>query len=143
LGPYQSLALFAVPVVILEPAKPLSAYLIGTGHFFPGAIVFMIAEVIKLTVVERFFQLNKKKLLSVTLFAWAYGYWRKIMDYLMSTAAWRASSRIFAEALEGIRRLKTKLHSRFHSAGPSVPTRRLPSTTESLRQGARTMRERV
>ncbi|MBR0915454.1 hypothetical protein [Bradyrhizobium japonicum] len=31
LGPYQSLALFAVPVIILEPAKPLSAYLLGTG----------------------------------------------------------------------------------------------------------------
>jgi hypothetical protein len=36
LGPYQSFALFAVPVVILEPAKPLSAYLIGTGHLLPG-----------------------------------------------------------------------------------------------------------
>jgi hypothetical protein len=28
------------PVVILEPAKA-SAYLLGTGHFLPGAIVFM------------------------------------------------------------------------------------------------------
>src|SRR5258707_15765906 len=37
LGPYPSLALFAVPVIILEPAKPLSAYLLGTGHFFLGA----------------------------------------------------------------------------------------------------------
>ena len=36
LGPYQSFALFAVPAIILEPAKPLSAYLIGTGHFLPG-----------------------------------------------------------------------------------------------------------
>jgi hypothetical protein len=117
LGPYQSFALFAVPVVILEPAKPLSAYLIGTGHFLPGAIVFIVAEVIKLTMVERLFQLNKKKLLSITLFAWAYGYWQKIMDYLKSTAAWQASSRIFATALERIGSLKAKMHSQFHSAG--------------------------
>ena len=66
LGPYPSLAL-------LEPAKPLSAYLIGTGHFFAGAAVFIAAEVQKLTVVERLFQLNKKKLLSIPLFAWGSG----------------------------------------------------------------------
>ena len=38
LGPYPSLALFAVPVIILEPAKPLAGYLLGTGHFFAGAV---------------------------------------------------------------------------------------------------------
>jgi len=38
LGPYPSLALFAGPVIILEPAKPLSAYLLGTGHFWSGSL---------------------------------------------------------------------------------------------------------
>lgn len=71
-GPYPSLALFAVPVIVLEPAKPLSAYLIATGHFFAGAVIFITAEVLKLTVVERLFQLNKKKLLSIPAFAWCY-----------------------------------------------------------------------
>ena|ERR1700747_703893 len=33
LGPYPSLALFAVPVIVLEPAKPIAGYLLGTGHF--------------------------------------------------------------------------------------------------------------
>ena len=70
LGPYPSLALFAVPVIILEPAKPLSAYLIGTGHFFAGAVVFITAEDLKLTFVERLFQLNRNKLLSIPAFAW-------------------------------------------------------------------------
>ena len=41
LRPYPSLALFAVPVIILEPAKPLAGYLLGTGHFFAGAVTFM------------------------------------------------------------------------------------------------------
>src|SRR5712671_8142491 len=49
LRPYPSLALFAVPVIILEPAKPLSGYLIATGHFFVGAITFVTAEVLKLS----------------------------------------------------------------------------------------------
>ncbi len=61
LPPYPSLALFAVPVIILEPAKPLAGYLIGTGHFFAGAVTFITAEVLKLTLVERLFQLNRDK----------------------------------------------------------------------------------
>jgi hypothetical protein len=44
-------------------------------------------------VVERLFQLNKKKLLSIPLFAWGYGYWRRMMDYLETTAASRTSRR--------------------------------------------------
>jgi len=35
--------------------------------------VFIAAEVQKLTVVERLFQLNKKKLLSIPLFVWGSG----------------------------------------------------------------------
>lgn len=119
LGPYQSFALFAVPIVILEPAKPLSAYLLGTGHFLPGAIIFIAAEVLKLTVVERLFQLNKKKLLSIPLFAWGYGYWRRMMDYLESTSAWRTSRQMLSKALERMGKLKSRLHGQFRSAGAS------------------------
>src|SRR4029450_2822488 len=103
LGPYPSLALFAVPVIVLEPAKPLSAYLIATGHFFPGAVVFIAAEVLKLTVVERVFQLNRKKLLSIPAFAWGYGYWRRMMDFLESSKAWQAARRMAIKAVDGVR----------------------------------------
>jgi hypothetical protein len=98
LRPYPSLALFAVPVIILEPAKPLSAYLLGSGHFFAGAVVFISAEVLKLTVVERLFHLNKEKLLSIPAFEWAYQYWRRMMDFLESLEVWKASRRIIAKA---------------------------------------------
>jgi hypothetical protein len=111
LGPYPSLALFAVPVIILEPAKPLSAYLIGTGHFFAGAVVFIAAEVLKLTVVERLFQLNKKKLLSIPLFAWGYGYWRRMMDFLESTTAWRAARRVTIRAADWFRAVRQRIVS--------------------------------
>lgn len=98
LGPYTSLALFAVPVIILEPAKPLAAYLIGTGHFFAGAVTFIAAEVAKLTVVERLFQLNREKLLSIRAFAWGYEYWRHIMEVIESLEVWKASRRLAAKA---------------------------------------------
>jgi hypothetical protein len=98
LGPYASLALFAVPVIILEPAKPLAGYLIATGHFFAGAVTFITAEVLKLTLVERLFQLNREKLLSIRAFAWGYEYWRHIMDVIESLEVWRASRRLAADA---------------------------------------------
>jgi hypothetical protein len=122
LGPYPSLAVFAVPVITLEPAKPLSAYLIGTGHFFLGAVVFITAEVLKLTVIERLFQLNKKKLLSISAFAWGYGYWRRMCNRLESTKAWRASRRVAIKAIDWLRAQRTKL--KFHNRpGHSAPLR--------------------
>jgi hypothetical protein len=98
LRPYPSLALFAVPVILLEPAKPLSCYLIGTGNFFAGAVVFVTAEVLKLTVVERLFHLNKKKLLSIPVFAWGYGYWRRMMNAVQSLEVWKAARRLVTNA---------------------------------------------
>ena len=103
LPPYPSFALFAVPVIILEPAKPLSGYLIATGHFFAGAVVFISAEVLKLTLVERLFLLNKNKLLSIPAFAWGYRYWRRMMDTIESLEVWKASRRLVAEAGNAVR----------------------------------------
>lgn len=94
---------------MLEPAKPLSGYLIGTGHFFAGALVFIAAEVLKLTFVERLFQLNKKKLLSIPAFAWGYGYWRRMMDFLESTKAWGMARRATGNASEWLRTFRSKL----------------------------------
>src|ERR1700681_4490186 len=103
LGPYSSLALFALPVIILEPAKPLAGYLLGTGHFFTGAVVFITAEVLKLTFVERLFQLNRNKLLSIPAFAWGYQYWRRMMDAVESMEVWKASRRLAADAARMVR----------------------------------------
>src|SRR5882762_7976467 len=55
LRPYPALALFAVPLIVLEPVKPVAAYLAGTGHIAMGLIVFVVGEVLKLVLVERLF----------------------------------------------------------------------------------------
>ena len=91
LRPYPSLALLVIPVIILEPAKPLAGYLIGTGHFGAGAVTFVTAEVLKLTFVERLLQLNRKKLLSIPAFALGHQYWRQMMDLVESMEIWKAS----------------------------------------------------
>jgi hypothetical protein len=103
LRPYPSLALFAVPVIILEPAKPLAGYLAATGHFCAGAMTFVAAEVLKLSFVERLFQLNREKLLSIPAFAAGYKYWRRMMDVLESLEVWKASRRLASHAVRVLR----------------------------------------
>jgi uncharacterized membrane protein len=98
LRPYPSLALFAVPVVILEPVKPLAGYLVATGHLLSGAATFIVGEVLKLTCVERLFELNRTKLLSIPAFATMYGYWRRMMDAIESMEIWKAARRLATNA---------------------------------------------
>jgi hypothetical protein len=94
LKPYPALALFAAPVLILEPVKPVAAYLMGTGHFAVGLGCLAGGEILKLTFVERLFQLNRKKLLSIPSFAWAYKQWRRVMNWVEATDVWHAARRL-------------------------------------------------
>jgi hypothetical protein len=71
LGPYQTLALFLIPVAVLEPAKPLGAYFMATGHVAYGVLVIATAEVFKITVIERLFHFSRDKLMSIRAFAWS------------------------------------------------------------------------
>jgi hypothetical protein len=89
LRPYPALALFLVPLIILEPVKPGAAFLAATGHVKLGLTVLVIGEILKLVLVERLFCLNRDKLMSIPAFAWAYGKYRLVMDRLESMEAWQ------------------------------------------------------
>jgi hypothetical protein len=89
LRPYPSLALFAVPLIILEPVKPVAAYLAATGHVRLGLVVLVVGEILKLVLVERLFSINRDKLLSIPAFAWAYGKYQLAKDWLESTEPWQ------------------------------------------------------
>jgi hypothetical protein len=94
LPPYPALALFLVPLIILEPVKPVAAYLAASGHFAAGAVLFVGGEVLKLVLVERLFLLNKRKLLSIAAFAWCYHYISALRGWLEATVVFRATRRI-------------------------------------------------
>jgi hypothetical protein len=113
LRPYPALALLAVPVVILEPAKPLAGYLMGAGHFSAAAITFVGAEVLKLTFVEQLFQLNRNKLLSIPAFGWGYRYWRQMMDLVESMEVWKVS-RSLVDRIAGLLRTRWLQLKRVH-----------------------------
>ena len=54
---------FSVPVIVLEPIKPIAAYLAATGQFLSGALTFIFGELLKLVLVERLFSLTREKLM--------------------------------------------------------------------------------
>lgn len=82
LGPYGSLAVFAVPVLVLEPIKPLGALLWHHGHHREATMIIIAGELTKLTIVDQLFDMTKPKLMTFRWFAWAYGQWRAILDAL-------------------------------------------------------------
>ena len=94
LGPYSTLALFAAPLIVFEPAKPVAAYLAATGHVVMGIVVFLVAEIFKLVLVERLFAVSRDRLMSISAFAWAYRQYRQIRERLEETNAWQAIRRL-------------------------------------------------
>jgi len=91
LAPYPSLALFSVPVIVLEPIKPIAAYLAATGQFVGGALTFIFGELLKLVLVERLFSLTREKLMKIPAFARLYGWYSQAIARLKATEAWRRS----------------------------------------------------
>ena len=98
LGPYPTLALFIIPVVILEPAKPLAAYLTATGHVMSGLIILGVAELLKLVLVERLFCISRDKLMSIPAFAWCYAKFQYVVNWIKSLDAWRLAQRLVLRA---------------------------------------------
>jgi len=89
LPPYPSLALFSVPVIVLEPVKPIAAYLAATGQFLSGAVTFIFGELLKLVLVERLFSLTREKLMRIPAFARLYEWYSQAVAWLKGTEAWR------------------------------------------------------
>ncbi|MCP3400994.1 hypothetical protein [Bradyrhizobium sp. CCGB20] len=113
LSPYPSLALFSVPVIILEPIKPVAAYLAATGQIVGGAVTFIIGELLKLVLVERLFHLTRDKLMKIPAFAWAYGKFTEMKAWLQATEAWRAIRALTRAAKDAVARARAKLVGSF------------------------------
>jgi uncharacterized membrane protein len=89
LPPYPSLALFSIPVIVLEPIKPIAVYLTATGQFLSGAVTFIFGELLKLVLVERLFSLTREKLMRIPAFARLYQWYSQAIAWLKATEAWR------------------------------------------------------
>jgi hypothetical protein len=89
LRPYPALALFSVPVVILEPVKPVGAFLLSTGRVAEGTLTIVAGEILKITLVERLFRLTRDRLMEIPAFAILYRHWIRFHDWVTSSEIWR------------------------------------------------------
>ena len=118
LGPYPTLALFLVPIILLEPVKPVGLYLIGTGHAIGGAAFLAIGEVLKIVVVERLFQMSREKLMRIPAFAWVYRFVVGWLDRLKALPPWQlvmAAHRRIRALLGRVRRAAKDLAARLRA----------------------------
>src|SRR3954466_8369795 len=90
LGPYPTLALFAVPLIVLEPVKPVGLYLIASGNVIDGTVLIALGEIAKITIVERIFHAGRDKLMTIPAFAWCYERLMALRAHLESLAVWQA-----------------------------------------------------
>ena len=106
LRPYPSLALFSVPVIILEPVKPVAAYLAATGQMVSSVMTLIIGELLKLVLVERLFSLTRDKLMKIPAFLWAYTKFRQARAWLEATQAWQTIRAISKAARQYVTEMK-------------------------------------
>jgi len=90
LRPYPTFALFVVPLFLLEPIKPFSAYLIASGHFIFGMLVLVLGEVLKITIVERIFYIGREKLMTIRAFAWIFNFVSRWLIWIKTLPPWQA-----------------------------------------------------
>jgi len=88
LRPYPALAVFSIPVIVLEPVKPIGAFLVSAGHVAEGILTIAVGEILKITLVERLFRLTRDRLMQIPLFATLFYYWIKIRRWITSSEIW-------------------------------------------------------
>lgn len=62
LGPYPSLILMLLPVLLVEPLKFVALFVAGKGHWLTGTGMIVGAYAASLLCVERLFRVVKPKL---------------------------------------------------------------------------------
>lgn len=96
LPPYAALVALGVPFVIIEPAKVVALWWVGTGHVISGTIALLLAHALSLLVVERIFHAVYRPLMRIGWFArllgWLFAIRDRAIAMVKSTAAWRAAS---------------------------------------------------
>lgn len=102
---YPALFVILAPLALLEPAKPVAAWLLHEGHAGTALTVLALAEVLKLTVVERLFRANRDKLLSIDWFARLYRAVTGAIALLTRQPLWQAAARRVKAWARWLRRL--------------------------------------
>jgi hypothetical protein len=123
LRPYPALALFMVPVLLLEPVKPVAAYLTATDHIMAGLTLLLVGEILKLVLIERLFCISRDKLMSIAAFAWCYAKLLQAREWLESMKAWQLTRRLSLVARRAARSYLFELKASQKQQRPSWQSR--------------------
>jgi hypothetical protein len=113
LGPYATLALFLIPLILLEPVKPVGLYLIGTKRVAAGTLFIAVGEIIKIYTLERLFHMSRPKLMSIPAFAWGYRFVTGWLAYLQALPPWQL-------VLRAVARIKALAHRVRHFVSQQI-----------------------
>jgi hypothetical protein len=97
LGPYASMALLAVRLMLVEPLKLVALIVAGKGHWLAGTWMIVAAYAGSLLIVERLFRTVKPKLMLINWFAtfwvWFVGLRHKVIASVRRTVfeGWQKS----------------------------------------------------
>jgi hypothetical protein len=69
IGPYLSVVLLLLPLLLVEPLKVVALFVAGKGHWLTGTGMLVAAYAASLLVVERLFRVLKPKLMMMDWFA--------------------------------------------------------------------------
>jgi hypothetical protein len=75
---------------MLEPVKPVAAYLAATGQMVSSVVTLIVGELLKLVLVERLFSLTRDKLMKIPAFVWTYTKFCEAKAWLEASEAWQA-----------------------------------------------------
>lgn len=118
LGPRTTLVLFLVPLLVLEPAKPVGAYLVAEGHTLSGILLIVAAELLKILTVERLFHRSRDKLLSIAWFARLHDWLAGWLNRARATAGWRYAAAVAAWVVRFVHPILRRLIAATRSRKP-------------------------
>jgi hypothetical protein len=126
LGPYKSLAVLLIPLLIVEPLKMTGVAFVGLGHWVAGACMIVGGYAAGLLVIERLFRVVKSKLYTIKWCA-------ALASQLQVTRARWRSRRVFEPSPSDV----TIVRQVEAVASKLLPWRKLCLRREASRLGAR------
>ncbi|HTJ59133.1 MAG TPA: hypothetical protein VL418_16460 [Devosiaceae bacterium] len=106
LPPYAALLVFAVPFIIIEPIKAFALYWFGVGHVVQGGVLYVLAHLASILIVERIYHAAREPLMRIGWFKrlmdWLIELRRIGLDWVRSTTIWRSAARLALAVRTGI-----------------------------------------
>ena len=89
MGPYASLLLLLVPLLLVEPLKLVAVIIAGEGHWLAGTAVLLAAYAASLLVIERLFRVLKPKIM---MMGWFNRLWTAFVASRRRLMSWKWSA---------------------------------------------------